>query len=280
MNLVKSKKAFAGLISWLLMTFVSAAAWADVPKETGWSMPVDASQDGHRISWLIDITNVFITILFVVMVIWMVWAVFAHNEKHEAEYDHGDSRHHVTVALTISAIIFVVVDGNLFYNATKDLTEVFWNFDKALSTEGHVKLEVNARQWLWQGRYPGPDNKFNTKDDAITTNDIRIPVDTPVIIQLASPDVIHNMYLPNMRVKMDAVPGSVNQFWFQAKTTGQYEIGCAQHCGQAHYKMRGILTVLPRAEYDEWVAAQSRDAAQLYDPEAKEANWGWSWKKI
>ena len=280
MIIKRSFKALLGVLTMVLTLGMTSVAFAQVPTETRWGMPKDVSLDGHRIDWLINITNVFITILFVIMVIWMVWAVLAHNEKHEAEYDHGDSRHHTMVAMAISALIFIVVDGNLFYHSTIDMLTVFWNYEKVENTEGHVKIQVMGRQWIWQGRYAGPDGEFATADDAITTNDFRVPVDTPVLMQIGSPDVIHNFYLPNFRVKVDAMPGSINQLWFQATETGQFEIGCAQHCGAAHYKMRAILTVLSREDYEQWVREQSRDAQQIYDPEGGDANWGWAWKKI
>jgi len=267
------------LLVWIWTIAITGVAWADVPKEKGWGMPTDASLDGHRVDWLINITNVFITILFVIMVIWIVWAVLAHNEKHTADYDHGDSKHHVMVALSISAFIFLVVDGNLFYNAAKDLTQAFWNFEKAEAAANHVKIEVQGRQWIWEARYEGPDGKFNTQDDAVTTNDIRVPVNAPIIIQVTSPDVIHAISFPNFRVKVDAVPGSVNQLWLQATKTGQFEISCGQHCGQAHYKMAGRLTVMEEADFKEWVAQKSRDSKQIYDENAQAANWGWTWRK-
>ena len=89
----------------------------------------------------------------------------------------------------------------------QDINKVFWNFDEVEQRPDAVRIEVNAHQWAWDARYAGPDGKFNTKDDIVTLNDIRVPVDTPVLLQLASTDVIHSFYLPNFRVKQDAVPG-------------------------------------------------------------------------
>jgi len=272
-------RKFFGLLAGGWALGISALASAQVPTESGYGPPRDVSVDGHRIDWLIDVTNVFIGILFVIMVVWMVWAVFVHNERHTAEYDHGSSRHAVTIALVISALIFFIVDGNLFYHSTKDLSEAFWNYERHGGT-GAVRIEVNARQWIWQARYAGPDGRFNTQDDALTVNDVRVPVNTPVMVQLGSPDVIHNFYLPNFRVKMDAVPGTVNVMVFEAKETGQFEIACAQHCGVNHYKMRGVLTVLPKEEFDRWAAQVSTDSAAVYLEEDEEAHWGWDWKKI
>ena len=70
-------------------------------------------------------------------------------------------------------------------------------------------------------RYAGPDGKFNTRDDIVTTNDMRVPVGVPVLLQLAASDVLHSFSLPNFRIKQDAVPGMINRLWFQAKETGR-----------------------------------------------------------
>jgi cytochrome c oxidase subunit 2 len=253
------------------------AAFAVPIPETGYGLPRDVSEYGHHIDWLIEVTMVFVTILFIIMVIWMLWACFKHNEKHTAEYDHGNSKHSVKTALALSAVIFFVVDGNLFYNSTTDTFRLFWNHDSVENNPQAIKIEVNAHQWAWDARYAGPDGKFNTKDDIITLNDIRVPVGVPVMLQLVSPDVIHSFYLPNLRIKQDAMPGMTNRMWFQAKQTGEFDIGCAQHCGVNHYKMKGTLTVLSPEEYKTWAADQSAIGARGWDEKDKEAHWGWEW---
>jgi cytochrome c oxidase subunit 2 len=263
-----------------VLALSEVAALAAPRAENSFFPPHDASTDGHRVDWLISITNVFITVLFVIMVIWMVTAVLKHGPKHQAEYDHGSSKHSVMTAFAISAVIFFVVDGNLWVSSTKDLGEAFWNYQAMDEKTDVVRIELNARQWIWQARYAGPDHKFNTKDDVIVTNDIRVPVDTPVLVQLASPDVIHSMTLVNFRVKQDAMPGTINHFWFQAKETGEFEISCGQHCGHSHYKMRGVLTVLPKPEFDSWQAQASNDSSRVWDEDDAEAHWGWDWRKI
>ncbi|MBI3847443.1 MAG: cytochrome C oxidase subunit II [Planctomycetes bacterium] len=276
-SLVNGCKAF---LAFLVLFALAAVARAEVQPETGLGLPRDVSVDGNRIDWLLQITMVFVAILFVIMVVWMFLACLKHNRNHQAEYDHGDSKHHVTIALTLSAIIFFVVDGNLFYNSTKDLGDAFWNFDGAEARDP-VRIEINAHQWAWDARYAGPDKKFNTQDDIVTLNDIRVPVGSPVIVELASVDVIHSLYLPNLRVKQDAMPGMVNRFWFEAKETGEFDIACAQHCGVNHYKMKGKLTILSREDYAHWADEASKNSARAYDPADDEfAHWGWDWRNV
>lgn len=267
--------AVAALTTSLL---AGAAALASPQPEVGFGLPRDASAEGHRIDWLIKVTAGFTTILFVIMCIWMVWAALKHNEKHKAEYDHGDSAKQVKFAASLSALIFFVVDGNLWVNSTIDVNKVFWNHEGAEAANDAVRIEINAHQWAWDIRYAGADGKFNTADDVVTLNDVKIPVGRPVLLQLASTDVIHSFYLPNFRLKQDATPGMINRMWFVAKQTGQFDIGCAQHCGTNHYKMKALLTVLPNEEYERWATEMSKNGERTYDANDTGAHWGWDWR--
>jgi cytochrome c oxidase subunit II len=258
----------------------SFAALAAVAPESGVGLPRDVSQEGWRIDFLMNITHVFNIILFVIMCVWMGMACFRHGRSHTAEYDKGESKRSVKIALTLSAVIFLIVDGNLFVNTIVDLNDAFWNFDAVNKNPKTVRIEVNAHQWAWDGRYAGTDGKFGTEDDVVVWNDFKIPKDTPVYLQLASTDVIHSFYLPNFRSKMDAVPGQVNHMLVQAKETGEFDIGCAQHCGTHHYKMRGQLTVLSEADFQQWLAEASTSSQRGFDADDQAAHWGWDWKEF
>jgi cytochrome c oxidase subunit 2 len=257
----------------------ATAAWAAVQPEEGIGLPRDASVDGHNIDFLINVTHVFNIILFVIMCAWMGIACVKHNSHHEAQYDHGNSKRSVTIALSLSAIIFAVVDGNLFVNTMRYLNAAFWDFHTPLSDPNTVKVEVNAHQWAWDFRYAGPDGKFGTDDDIVTWNELHVPKDRPVYLQLQSTDVIHSFYLPNFRTKQDVVPGMTNFLWFQAKDAGEFDIGCAQHCGTHHYKMKGHLTVTEEGDFKQWMAQAGQNSKNQYDPEDKDAHWGWDWKE-
>src|SRR5216684_5344019 len=167
-------------------------------------------------------------------------------------HDVSQNGHLIDWLMNITHVFNIILDGNLFVNAISDLDKEFWNFDKVAADPRTVRLEINAHQWAWDARYAGPDGKFNTEDDIVTWNDIKVPLGTPIYVQLTATDVIHSFYLPNLRVKMDAVPGQINRMWFQAKELGEYDIGCAQHCGTHHYKMKAQLTVLPVDQYNQW----------------------------
>jgi cytochrome c oxidase subunit 2 len=261
-----------------------------VPKgEAGIGLPRDISLEGNRIDTLLIVTTVFVTILFVIMVAWMAVAVLKHNGQHKADADHGTSSHSTLVAMVVSCVVFAIVDGNLFYHAIVDLKEAFWNWDR-VATADTVRIEVNARQWAWEARYAGEDGVFATDDDVVTLNEVRVPADRPIFVQIRSVDVIHSFYLPNLRVKTDATPGMTNQFWFQVDSakvaqagTQEFDVACAQHCGTHHYKMMATLTVMDGREFADWSREASINAKLDYDAAANDKygpHWGWNWKSI
>jgi cytochrome c oxidase subunit II len=261
----------------------SALPWATLAEplpERGYGLPRDVSLDGHRIDSLIHFTIAATALVFVIVFAVLLFIALRHGRGHEARYVHGDTWRAALLVLGCVGAIFVVVDGYLLVHALHDLDDYFWNFSGSEANPAAIRIEVNAHQWAWTVRYPGPDGRFNTEDDIVTTNDVRVPVGVPVIVQLASTDVIHSFNLPNFRVKQDAVPGSITRVQFQAEKPGEYEIACAQHCGPNHYKMRGVLTALAPEAYRSWFETAAADARRGYDPDDKDAHWGWEWRRF
>jgi cytochrome c oxidase subunit 2 len=249
------------------------------PLAQGWSQPRDVSVDGWRIDHMIDGALWAITVLFVIMCVWMLWACIAHGKKHKADFDAGDSKQWVWAKLGIAAGIFVFVDGVLFYHSYHDLETTIWNFEGPEDNPETVRIELNARQWNWEARYAGLDGKFNTPDDIVTINDMHAPVGATVLIQITAVDVLHSLYIPNLRVKQDAVPGMLTRVRVEGKEPGVYEVGCAQHCGANHYKMRGVYTVHTKEDFQRWLEQSSKDGVRQYNASDQESHWGWAWKK-
>jgi cytochrome c oxidase subunit 2 len=242
------------------------------------ALPEDASAHGHRIDALLATSHRFDGVLAAVMLGWMVLAVWRFRGARRAAADGGTRRSRALV-LAVALVTFGVVDGTLFLRSLGYLDEVLWNFEVPARHAGTVRLEVNARQWAWEARYAGEDGRFGTADDVVTWSDVRVPVGVPVWVQLTSTDVVHGLSLPNFRLKLDAVPGRVNQTWFQAAREGTWEVACYQHCGTSHYKMRGTLTAMAPEAYAAWLREASRQAVRAYDGEDTPANWGWEWRE-
>jgi len=116
--------------------------------------------------------------------------------------------------------------------------------DQRIPVSGATEVHVNARQWMFEIKYP---------DGRTAINEIRVPSGTPVKFILSASDVLHGFYLPDFRVKMDMIPGRVTTLWVQPDRPGSYQIFCTVYCGTGHSNMLAQLIVMPPREYAEWV---------------------------
>jgi cytochrome c oxidase subunit 2 len=98
-----------------------------------------------------------------------------------------------------------------------------------------------------------------------------VPVNEEILLELKSADVLHSFFLPNLRVKQDAVPGMRIPVWFRAKETGSFDIVCAELCGWGHYKMKGRITVESREDFNRWLAQKAREQNATQDPQVVSA---------
>jgi len=136
-----------------------------------------------------------------------------------------------------------------------------------------VIIRVVGEQFKWLFHYPGKDGKFGRTGaeyyaddnpagldfddddgiDDITVRGLHIPVGRPVIARLVTKDVIHSFKIPVMRITQDVVPGMEIPIWFEARSTGEFQIGCAQLCGLGHYEMKAKLTIDSQPDFQRWL---------------------------
>jgi cytochrome c oxidase subunit 2 len=256
----------------------TAQAVDELPKRWGPGQP--ASSYGQMFDDLFMLITSLISVSFLIVLVMLLVPVFRDRARkgHKAHYDHGSSFHDKRFTAIVSIIVFFVLDAWVLVVTMKDLREGFWNIPAPDDPEV-VKMEVLAQQWAWNFRLPGVDGDFGTGDDIISINEMVVSVDRPVQMNLTSKDVIHALYLPDMRVKRDANPGAVNELWFEPITTGTYDILCAELCGFAHYQMHAKLRVLSEEDFDAWEQEASILALAAYDDTDAEAQWAWEWQE-
>jgi cytochrome c oxidase subunit 2 len=107
-----------------------------------------------------------------------------------------------------------------------------------------MTVYVTGRQWQWTYQY---QNGVEIADDLV------VPVNTPISLDMTSTDVLHSFYVPSFRVKKDVVPGMRTTLWFSATKVGDFRIFCAEYCGTAHSRMYGYVKVLSQADYKTWM---------------------------
>jgi cytochrome c oxidase subunit 2 len=168
--------------------------------------------------------------------------VYRHREGRRAVYTHGNTT--LEIAWTVAPAILLVI--------LAFVSRSVWAGIKQHVPPSDLVVQVTAKQFNWEIAYPGPDGKFGTDDDFTIDNDLHIPVNKTIRVQLKSRDVIHSFFIPNARFKQDAVPGHEIPTWFKITKPGKYEIPCAELCGFGHSGMRGWLYVHPADEYEAW----------------------------
>ncbi|HEY8359574.1 MAG TPA: cytochrome c oxidase subunit II [Ramlibacter sp.] len=123
-------------------------------------------------------------------------------------------------------------------------------------------VAVTGRMWWWEVRYRDPA----TGADVFTANEIRVPVGRPVYLALASPDVIHSFWVPQLAGKLDMVPGKVQHLLLSADRAGTYRGQCAEFCGEQHARMALHVVALEPPAFEAWLAAQAAPAATQVTP--------------
>ncbi len=239
-------------ILFLAVPVLGVGVFAIAPSIDVW-LPKDVSSHGKEIDSLFYFILALTGIVFIVtemLLFWFIWKYDAAARGDEkATYIHGS--HTLEVIWTIIPAVTMLFLAIYQMNAWADM--------KMRRPVMKPTVEVVARQFEWRLRYPGPDGDLGTPDDLFLVNDLNVPVDEDILIQLKSMDVLHSFFLPNLRMKQDAVPGMKIPVWFKATETGQYDLVCAELCGWGHYKMKGRITIESREDYDAWLEAKYRE---------------------
>jgi cytochrome c oxidase subunit 2 len=210
-------------------------------------LPEDVSTFGHEIDSLFYLIYYITGVAFILVTVLMLLFLVIYRERNDgrrARYSHGN---------TTLEIIWTVVPAAIFITLSF-MSVSSWAKIKRHAPDSDFEIQVTAKQFNWDVAYPGPDGKLATEDDIKFDNDIHVPVNKVVRIQLKSNDVIHSFFLPNLRLKQDAVPGRNILVWFEVTKPGKYELPCAELCGFGHSGMKGWLHVHTPEEYAKWAA--------------------------
>jgi cytochrome c oxidase subunit II len=117
-----------------------------------------------------------------------------------------------------------------------------------------LEIWVVGKQWMWKLQHPGGQREIN---------ELHVPADQPVRLNMISEDVIHSFFIPDFRIKQDVLPGRYTTLWFTATRPGRYRLYCAEYCGTWHSKMSGWVVVQKPADYQSWLVAQAEGSAGL-----------------
>lgn len=213
-----------------------------------------------------QIDSIFMVILwitgFVFVAVEAVLLYFAFRYRHRAgrtaAHVHGNTR--LEIIWTAATFVVVVFIAAISVGPWIELR----NPDRF--PPAGLNVAITAKQFEWNVTYPGADGQLGTADDFTGRNQLHVPVGRPVHVTLHAEDVIHSFFLPELRVKQDAVPGMEIPLWFQATRPGEYVLGCAELCGLGHYRMKGVVRALEARDFDAWYAQGGAAAAAATAP--------------
>ncbi|MGB7946668.1 MAG: cytochrome c oxidase subunit II [Candidatus Binatia bacterium] len=207
-------------------------------------LPEDVSTFGGEIDSLFYLIYYITAATFILVTVLMIVFLVIYRERpgRRATYSHGNTTLEIIWTIVPAAILIVL----------SFMSVSTWAKVKREAPETDFELQVAAKQFNWEIVYPGNDRKFGTEDDRKFDNDLHVPVNKVVRVHLTANDVIHSFFLPNLRLKQDAVPGRTILVWFEATKPGKYELPCAELCGFGHSGMKGWLFVHTPEEYAQW----------------------------
>ncbi len=245
-------------------------------------LPTLASEHGGEIDFIVVAIHV---VMLLALLLWggfFIFSLVRFRRKKNPKADYGGLKTRLPyIAIALIAIAEMVL--------LLGFSVPFWERQIAATPEYDeppFEVRVVAQQFAWNVHYPGPDGVFGrtalelidseinplgldgddpaSRDDVVALNQLHVPKGRPVLVRLTSRDVIHGFSIPEFRVKHDAIPGmAVAVHFTPTMTTAEFreqeddvyrnfEIACAQLCGNSHYRMRGMVVVETDDEFATW----------------------------
>jgi cytochrome c oxidase subunit 2 len=226
-----------------------ALAGAAFGANAGLSPPEPASPNAERINdayfWIAIFTGA-ILILVEGVLIWFVVRYRADRRRREQDGAQVHGNTNLELAWTVAPVLILVAIGTFVFYKLPGIQEV----PEANAQNQRVDVTVKGYRFYWNFEYP---------NGVIAVDNLRAPVGRPVRLAVTAPDfdVIHSWWIPALGGKFDAIPGKVNETWFQAKGPGTYRGQCAEFCGTQHAAMDAAVEAMPAEEFEQWLAEEA-----------------------
>ena len=165
----------------------------------------------------------------------MMWFVFKYHRSRGHKATPTKDHKGIEIAWTFLPLIPLAV---LFVWGFRDYMY------GVVAPENSLRIRVRAEQWLWNFEHPG-----GIRESGL----MRVPIHRPIQVVLSSKDVLHSFFVPEFRVKRDAVPGMYTTLWFEATELGERQIFCTEYCGTSHSRMLATVNVVTEQEYEEFL---------------------------
>jgi cytochrome c oxidase subunit II len=210
----------------------------------GFAPETPHSPNADRINESYKWIAIFAALILVVVEGSLLWFVVRYRRRGRPRTAEGPQIHGATrlelIWTAIPVLILAAVAAFILYKLP-GINDV----PAAKAEGGPLEIRVDAHQFYWQFTYP---NK------AVSIDELRVPVNRTVRVDIHSQDVDHSWWIPELGGKFDAIPGQETHTWFKADQVGTYVGKCGEFCGVFHAEMEAKVKVTSKAEYDRWEA--------------------------
>ncbi len=216
----------------------------------GFTLPDQAAKNAHLVDDLYNFIMLISIIGFVglmgVMTFFIIRYHRSNNEK-SAYIPHNFLAELIWTVIPTIIFLGIAVWGIVSFNAMEKVPD------------NAYKINVTGKQWMWEFTYKRNNMEVNV------ANVMYVPVNTPIILDMTSVDVLHSFYVPSFRIKRDTVPGMTTRVTFTAVKKGDFKVFCTEFCGTSHSRMRAIVRVVSQERFDRWLNREVKEA-NISDP--------------
>ena len=204
-------------------------------------LPQLASAEGGEVDWLFGLHLRVIAFLFALIVVLTLYSVVVFRRKpgdtSDGVHIYGNAK--LEIVWTVIPLITVLYFGVLGAQQLQDITA---------QAPDELVVNVTSQQFAWSFEYP---------DYGITSAELHLPTGRTVLLRLQSRDVIHSFWVPEFRIKQDAVPGMTTELRITPTEVGSYKVSCAELCGTGHYSMLAPVNVMELDDFEAWASEKT-----------------------
>ena len=203
-------------------------------------MPLAASAQAVPIDQMLNLELIFMSFFFALIIVPMAYSliVFRRKKGDTSDAEHMEGNTTLEIGWTVVPLFIVTAFA---YIGAVNLAET-----RRVDPDAII-VKVTGIQWSWKFEYPA---------EGVTSDELHLPVDKQVLLQMTSLDVIHSFWVPEFRVKQDLVPGRITELRITPTLAGNYKVRCAELCGTSHAYMEKPVIISTQADFDVWMEEQ------------------------
>jgi cytochrome c oxidase subunit 2 len=260
---------------------MASPAWA-APTPGGINFQRPVTQVAHDVMNFHNEVLIIIAAITVFVTGLLLWVMIRYNKRANPtprKFSHNTLVEILWTVVPVLILVYIAYKSfPLLYkqDVMPTTIELADGSTRPLTEDDIVDIKVYGHQWYWRYIYGEGDNATEVESRIVPVESLKpgqipqLSVDNPMVapvnryvrLSVTAQDVIHAWAMPQFALKVDAVPGRLNQLWFNAEEPGIYYGQCSELCGANHAFMPIELRILPQAQYDEWLRRVQTSASE------------------